>query len=54
MPKAPMHKNRRMTRREHQIRRTRQIASMQSVAVAESMYQSSDDQFRLGVFAAHQ
>jgi len=49
-----MNKNHRAAGWKNQIGTTGQIADVQPVTITKPMYQTSNDQFRLGVFAAHQ
>ena len=50
VPKAPIHKDDLAPRREHQIRASGQVISMQSIPVSETMEQSPHQSLRSGVF----
>jgi hypothetical protein len=53
MPEAPVHENADAVAREDDFRIVWKIAAVKPEAVAHGIQQTSDKQFRLGVFAAN-
>jgi len=53
MPKTPMHEYHRAPCRKYKVWRSRQIATMEPVAVPHAMNQAPNDEFRLRVNRAN-